>query len=75
MPHEGSALDLTEVEAMIGDAEAELEAVRRRLERQGRVPDPSDPSDPSDPADPVACLEIWLAALRAHRAGLSDRPG
>jgi hypothetical protein len=54
---------------MIGDAEAELEAVRRRLERQGRVP------DPSDPADPVACLEIWLAALRAHRAGLSDRPG
>ena len=67
MPHEGTTPGLAEVEAMIGDAEAELEAVRRRLERRGRVP------DPSDPADPVACLEIWLAALRAHRARLSGR--
>ena len=59
--------ELAEVEVMIAQAEAELAELRRRLEQEGRSPEPSDPSDP------VGCLEIWLAALRTCRKELSRR--
>jgi hypothetical protein len=59
----GGPLELAEVEALIARAEAELATLRRRLGREGRVP------DPADPFDPVRCLEIWLAALYAARDG------
>jgi hypothetical protein len=55
--------------AEIAGAEAELGAVRRRLAREGRAP------DPADPFDPVRCLEIWLVALYATRDGLMRSPG
>jgi hypothetical protein len=55
-------LGLAEIEAMIGDAEAEIVALRDRLACDGG-PAP----DPTDPLDELSCLEIWLRALRRTR--------
>jgi hypothetical protein len=55
-------LGLAEIEAMIGDAEAEIVALRHRLACDGG-PAP----DPTDPLDELSCLEIWLRALRRTR--------
>jgi hypothetical protein len=55
-------LGLAEIEAMIGDAEAEIVALRHRLACDGG-PTP----DPTDPLDELSCLEIWLRALRRTR--------
>ncbi len=57
--------ELAKIEALIEQAEDELEALRLRYKRN-RGP----PPDRSDPFDRVACLEIWLAALRDRRAEL-----
>ncbi len=59
------ARELAKIEALIEQAEDELEALRLRHKRK-RGP----PPDRSDPSDRVACLEIWLAALRDLRAEL-----
>lgn len=61
MPPDGNPPELAEVEALIAQAEAGLAVLRRRLEREGRTPDPLDPSDPG------GCLELWLRALRERR--------
>jgi hypothetical protein len=59
------AQELAIIEALIERAEDQLQALKLRLGRNG-----GPPPDPSDPSDPVSCLEIWLAALRGHRATL-----
>ena len=59
------AQEVAKIEALIEQAEDQLEALRFRLKGNG-VPSP----DPSDPADPISCLEIWLAALHGRRAEL-----
>jgi hypothetical protein len=58
------AQELARIEAMIGQAEAQLAAHKVRLKREGRIP------NPSDPFDQVGCLELWLAVLRQLRDGL-----
>jgi hypothetical protein len=55
-------LGLAEIEAMIGDPEAEIVALRHCLACDGG-PTP----DPTDPLDELSCLEIWLRALRRTR--------
>jgi hypothetical protein len=55
--------ELAEIEALIEQAEHELQGLRARFTRNG-----GPPLDPSDPADPISCLEIWLAALCGRRA-------
>ena len=69
MPPDGNPPELAEIEALIAEAEAELAVLRQRLECGSRAP------DPSDPFNPVGCLEIWLAALYATRAGLLHASG
>jgi hypothetical protein len=59
-----SGTTLAKVEALIGQAEVQLAAHKLCLKREGRSP------DPSDAFDQVGSLELWLAALREHRAGL-----
>ena len=49
-------LGLAEIEAMIGDAEVEIVALRHRLACDGG-PTP----DPTDPLDELSCLEILAA--------------
>ncbi len=56
------AQELAQIEAMIGQAEAELAAHRLRLKHEGRSP------NPSDPFDQVGCLKLWLAVLRRLRS-------
>ena len=69
MSPDGVLPELAEVEALIAQAETELAVLGRFLEREGRF------FDPADPFDPVGCLEIWLAALYAARAGLLHASG
>ena len=57
-----ASLGLAEIEAMIGDAEAEIVALRHRLACDG-----GPALDPTDPLDELSCLEIWLRALRRTR--------
>jgi hypothetical protein len=59
------AQELAAIEALIEQAENELKALRLRPQPEGRPP-----PDRSDPFDPISCLEIWLAALKGHRAQL-----
>ena len=58
------AQELARIEAMIGQAEAQLAAHKVRIKREGRSP------NPSDPFDQVGCLELWLTVLRELRDGL-----
>jgi hypothetical protein len=55
-------LGLSEIEAMIADAESQIVALRLRLAR-----DVGPMRDPTDPLDKLSCLEIWLRALRRTR--------
>jgi hypothetical protein len=51
----------TKIEALIGQAEAELAAHKRHLSLEGRSP------NPASSFDQIGCLELWLAALRDQR--------
>ena len=63
------AQELAQIEAMIGQAKAELAAHKLRLKCEGRSP------NPSDPFDQVGCLELWLAVLRQLRNDLLRQGG
>jgi hypothetical protein len=58
------AQELAQIEALIEQAEDELEALRLRPKGS------RGSAHRSDPFDPISCLKIWLAALRGRRAEL-----
>jgi hypothetical protein len=62
------AQELAQIEAMIGQAEAQLAAHKLRLKHGGRTP------NPSDPFDQIGCLKLWLAVLRGLRNDLLRAP-
>lgn len=66
-PDDGRRRELAEIEALIAKAEAELVVLTRAGAAASR--------DRADADDALACLELWLKALRARRDGLLGKLG